>query len=170
MARLITLAGLPGVGKSSIASNLARRAGAILLRIDSMDQAIWASGTAPNDLLDWTYRAAQAVAVDNLILGLDVIADCVNDREEAREGWETAARTANAEVVWLEIVCSDTVEHQRRIETRSTDITGLSLPNWNAVTSRVYASWNRDHFTVDTARRSIEECVEDAINLLFRKL
>jgi predicted kinase len=121
-----------------------------------MDQAIWASGTAPNDLLDWTYRAAQAVAADNPTLGLDVIADCANDREDAREDWGTAARTANAEVVWLETVCSDTVEHQRRIENRSTDIAGLSQPNWNAVAGRSYASWKRDHFTVDTARRSLE--------------
>ena len=106
MARLVALAGLPGVGKSSIGHHLARRTGAIWLRIDSMDQAIWASGTAPSDLLDWTYRAAQAIAADNMALGLDVIADCVNDCEEAREGWETAARKADAEVVWLEVVCS----------------------------------------------------------------
>jgi len=169
MARLITLAGLPGVGKSSIARDLARRTGAMWLRIDSMDQAIWASGTAPNDLLDWTYRAAQAVAADNLVLGLDVIADCVNDCEDAREGWETAARKANAKLVWLEVVCSDIEEHRRRIETRSTDIAGLSLPNWNAVAGRAYASWKRDHLTVDTAGRGLEECVEEAINLL-RKL
>lgn len=166
MARLITLAGLPGVGKSSIARILARRTGAIWLRIDSMDQAIWASGTAPVDLLDWTYRAAQAVATDNLVLGLDVIADCVNDCEEAREGWETAARKAGAEVVWIEVVCGDADEHRRRIETRSTDIAGQSLPSWNAVTGRAYAPWERDHFTVDTARRSLEACVEEAMRLL----
>ena len=170
MARLIALAGLPGVGKSSIARNLARRTGAMWLRVDSMDQAIWASGTAPKDLRDWTYRAAQAVAADNLILGLNVIADCVNDCEEAREGWETAARTANAEMVWLEIVCGDTEEHRRRIETRSSDIAGLSLPDWNAVAGRAYAPLNREHFTVDTARRSLEECVEQAISVVLRKL
>jgi predicted kinase len=168
MARLITLAGLPGVGESSIARGLVRRTGAMWLRIDSMDQAIWASGTAPNDLLDWTYRAAQAVATDNLVLGLDVIADCVNDCEEAREGWETAARKASAEVVWIEVVCSDAEEHRRRIDTRSIDIAGLSLPSWNAVAGRAYAPWERDHLTVDTARRSLEECIEEAINLLRR--
>ena len=168
MARLITLAGLPGVGKSSIARILARRTGAIWLRIDSMDQAIWASGTAPVDLLDWTYRAAQAVATDNLVLGLDVIADCVNDCEEAREGWETAARKSDTEVIWLEVVCSDVGEHRRRIETRSTDIAGLSLPDWNAVAGRAYASWKRDHLIVDTAGRSLEVCVEEAFNLLCK--
>jgi predicted kinase len=169
VARLVALAGLPGVGKSSIAHHLARRTGAIWLRIDSMDQAIWASGTAPSDLLDWTYRAGQAIAADNMALGLDVIADCVNDCEEAREGWETAARKADAEVVWLEVVCSDADEHRRRIETRSTDIQGLSLPDWISVAGRPYASWKRDHLTVDTAHRSLEVCVEEAFNLL-RKL
>src|ERR1700739_3720630 len=107
MARLVVLAGLPGSGKSSIARELARRIGAIWLRIDSMDQAIWASGTAPSDLRDWTYRAAQAVAADNLSLGRDVVADCVNDWREARLGWAESGRRAGAEVLWLEIVCSD---------------------------------------------------------------
>src|SRR5262249_8145820 len=44
MARLIALAGLPGVGKSSIARHLARRFGAIWLRIDSTSL----NQTAPN--------------------------------------------------------------------------------------------------------------------------
>lgn len=169
MARLITLAGLPGVGKSSIARALARRIGAMWLRIDSMDQAIWASGTAPSDLLDWTYRAAQAVATDNLVLGLDVIADCVNDCEEAREGWEHAARKAGAEIVWIEVICSDAEEHRCRVETRPADIVGLVPPNWAAVAGRSYAPWQRDHVTIDTAHRSREECVEEAVSLV-RKL
>ena len=40
MAKLIVLAGLSGAGTSTIARQLARRLGAIWLRIDSMDQAI----------------------------------------------------------------------------------------------------------------------------------
>lgn len=160
MAKLIALAGLPGVGKSSIARGLARRSGAVWLRIDSMDQAIRASGTAPSDLLDWTYRAAQAIATDNLILGLDVIADCVNDCEEAREGWESAARRSNTEVVWLEVLCNDVEEHRRRIETRSTDVVGLSLPDWNAVAGRTYAPLKRNHLVIDTAYRGLDECLE----------
>ncbi|MGY3605373.1 MULTISPECIES: AAA family ATPase [unclassified Bradyrhizobium] len=166
MARLIALAGLPGVGKSSIAQYLARRCGAIWLRIDSMDQAIWASGTAPSDLFDWSYRAAQAIAADNLALGLDVIADCVNDCQEARDGWETAAQRTGAEVKWLEVVCSDSFEHRRRIETRSSDIVGLALPDWDAVTIRTYDKWNRDRLVIDTAHRNLEVCVEEALELL----
>lgn len=137
------------------------------LRIDSMDQAIWASGTAPKDLLDWTYRAAQAVAADNLALGRDVIADCVNDCQVARDGWQETGRRAGTEVKWLEIMCSDPIEHRRRIETRSPGIVGLMLPDWHAVTERAYDDWRRDRCVIDTAHRSLESCVDEALALLF---
>ncbi len=166
MARLIVLAGLPGSGKSTLAREVARRIGAIWLRIDSMDQAIWASGTAPADLRDWTYRAAQAIAEDNLRLGLDVIGDCVNDWKEVRDRWQDVGLRAGAEVVWLEIVCTDPVEHQRRIETRVSDVPGLILPDWRAVTAREYHPWDRDHLTIDTAQQTISESIEIILTAL----
>jgi predicted kinase len=166
MARLIVLAGLPASGKSSIARGLAARTGAVWLRVDSMDQAIWASGTAPADLRDWTYRAAQALAADNLSLGHDVIADCVNDWQAARDGWQDTAARSGVEVVWLEIVCSDLAEHRRRVETRISDIPGLALPSWDAVRTREYHPWQSKRFSVDTAHKSIAESVTAALACL----
>ena len=163
MGRLIVFAGLPASGKSTIARQVAAHIGAVWLRIDSMDQAIWASGTAPSDLRDWTYRAAQALASDNLALGHDVIADCVNDWQAARDGWEEAANRGGAKVVWLEVVCSDAAEHRRRVETRTGEIPGLVLPNWEAVIAREYHVWDRDHVSIDTAHKSIADCVTAAL-------
>lgn len=166
MARLIVLAGLPASGKSSIARELARRTGAVWLRIDSMDQAIWSSETAPRDLQDWTYRAAQAVAADNLSVGRDVIADCVNDWQVARDGWAQSAARAGAQVLWLEIACSDPAEHRRRVEARTSDIAGLVLPDWDAVAGRDYHPWDREHLTIDTSHKTLEACVEMALAAL----
>jgi hypothetical protein len=39
----------------------------------------------------------------------------------------------------VEVVCSDTREHRRRVETRRTDIPGLKLPAWGDVLVREYA-------------------------------
>ena len=39
-AALIALGGLPGVGKSTLATSLARRIGAVHLRIDTIEQAM----------------------------------------------------------------------------------------------------------------------------------
>lgn len=166
MARLIVMAGRPGVGKSAIARELAARTGAVWLRVDSMDQAIWNSGTAPEDLRDWTYRAGQAVAADNLRLGLDVVADCVNDVGEARAGWAAAGEAAGAEVAFVEVVCGDAAEHRRRVETRGGDVPGLKLPDWAAVEGRGYQDWDRPRIVVDTAGRGVAACVEAVLRAL----
>jgi predicted kinase len=160
MALLIALAGLPGAGKSAVAQELALRSGAIWLRADSIEQAIRDSGVVPGDLRDAGYRAAHAVAADNLRLGRDVVADCVNDWKIARDGWEAVGLRAGVEVVWVEIVCTDQVEHRRRVEARASDVPGLELPDWQAVISRDYHDWDRDRLVVDTAGRSIGESVE----------
>jgi predicted kinase len=168
MPRLILFSGLPAVGKSTIAREAARRTGALWLRIDAMDQAIWASGTAPLDLRDWTYRAAQAVAEDNLRLGRDVIGDCVNDWKAARDGWQAAGGRASATVVWFEIVCTDAAEHRRRVETRVGDVAGLVLPDWTAVTARDYHAWDRPRVIIDTAGRDVGACVADVLATLAK--
>jgi predicted kinase len=77
MATLIAFSGLSASGKSSIARALAQRTGAVWLRIDSIEQAIRASDMVPGSLDDAGYRAAYAVAEDNLRLGHDVIGDSV---------------------------------------------------------------------------------------------
>ncbi|HEY2709413.1 MAG TPA: AAA family ATPase [Caulobacteraceae bacterium] len=163
MARLIVLAGLPGCGKSTLARELARRTGATWLRIDSIEVAIKASGVVPGDLKDAGYRAAHAVAEDNLLLGRDIVADCVNDWQVARDGWQETGGRAGTEVIWIEIVCSDPAEHRHRLETRVVNLPDLDLPDWTAVTGREYHAWDRDHLTIDTSGRTPEACVDEMI-------
>src|SRR5579872_7432462 len=77
---LIVFAGLPGTGKSTIAQQLAERLDAVYVRIDSIEQAIRASGVLPDgaDIGPAGYMAAYRLAADNLRLGRAVIADSVN--------------------------------------------------------------------------------------------
>ncbi len=170
MALLIAFAGLPGSGKSTIARELALRTGAVWLRADSIEQAIKESGAVPGDMRDAGYRAAQAVAADNLRLGRDVVADCVNDWKIARDGWQAVGLRAGVTVMWVEIVCSDPVEHRRRIESRTVDVAGLDLPDWQAVVDRDYHDWDRERLTVDTAGRDVDELLEPILAALRRLL
>jgi predicted kinase len=163
MARLIAFAGLPGVGKSTVAREVARRTGAVWLRVDSIEQAIRDSGVVPGELNDAGYRAAQAAAEDNLRLGRDVVADCVNDWTTAREGWQRAGERAGADVVWVEVICSDPVEHRRRVETRVVNVPGLTPPDWAAVVAREYHPWDRPRIVVDTSGRNEQAAVEAAL-------
>ncbi|HZZ87852.1 MAG TPA: AAA family ATPase [Caulobacteraceae bacterium] len=160
MGLLIAFAGLPGAGKSAIAQELALRTGAFWLRLDSIEQAIADAGVVPGDMLDAGYRAAQAVAIDNLRLGRDVVADCVNDWKIARDGWQAAALRAGVPILWVEVVCSDADEHRRRVETRAVNVPGLKPPAWAVVVGREYHDWDRDRLVVDTAGASLEQSVE----------
>ena len=158
-ALLIVFAGLPGAGKSTLARALALELGAVWLRIDSIEQAIHQSGVLAGSVEDAGYRAAYAVAEDNLRLGRTVIGDCVNDWMLSRNAWRDAGLRAGADVMEIEVLCSDVAEHRRRIEARSMMGVGFGLPSWNAVAGRDYQPWDRDPTRIDTAERSVVECI-----------
>jgi predicted kinase len=157
---LIIFGGLPGVGKTAVAVELARLIGAVHLRIDSIEQAIRASGIGNQSLDDTGYRVAYAVAEDNLRIGRTVIADSVNPLRVTREAWAAVADHAGVRAVEIEVTCSDADEHRRRVEMRSSDIPGFELPTWEEVVGREYEAWDGEHFAIDTAARTVEESVD----------
>jgi len=157
---LIVLGGLPGVGKTTLARELARQLGAVHVRIDSIEQVIRESGVNSTSLDDVGYRIGYAIAADNLRIGRTVIADCVNPLPITRDAWIAIAQQARVGAVEIEIICSDSAEHRRRVETRTSDIPGLRLPTWEEVTTRDYAAWDRERVVLDTADGSVEHTVE----------
>ena len=74
MPTLIIFVGLPGTGKTAIAREFARELGAVYLRIDSIEQAIRASGILDKPLDDGGYRVAHVLAEENLRIGRTVAA------------------------------------------------------------------------------------------------
>jgi len=141
--------------------------GAVWLRIDSIEQAIRESALAPGSVDDAGYRAAYAVAEDNLRLGRDVVGDSVNGWMLTRNAWRDVGLRAGAQVVEIEILCTDRDEHRRRVESRTSETPGLALPDWQAVIGRDYHAWDRDRVTVDTAGRSIADCVKLVLAAIY---
>jgi predicted kinase len=119
-----------------------------------------ASGVVDGDLKDAGYRAAYAVAEDNLRLGRTVIGDSVNPWMLTRNAWRDTGLRAGVRVVEIETICSNAQEHRRRIETRANDVPGLALPTWQDVVDQDYHAWDREHLTIDTAGRNVGACVE----------
>jgi predicted kinase len=153
---LVVLSGLPGVGKTTIARELASAIAAVHVRIDSIEQALRNAG--------WTiegegYAVANAVAEDNLRLGRSVVADCVNPWPLTRNAWQAVADRIGVRAFNVEVVCSDIDEHRRRVESRVPDIAGHTLPTWSEVVERDYCSWDGERLVIDTARLDVRESV-----------
>lgn len=165
-AALVILGGLPGVGKSSLARELADQIGAVHLRIDTIEQALRDSGVVLGPIDGAGYRIAYALAADNLRIGHTVIADSVNPISLTRAAWRAVAAAVPATAFEIEIVCSDADEHRLRVETRTADIPGLILPTWEEVRSREYHPWDRADLVVDTSAQNIEVSVSNIRKLL----
>ncbi|WP_339451844.1 AAA family ATPase [Pseudomonas sp. JAI120] len=156
---LIVFSGLPGTGKTTIARELARQTGAVYLRIDVIEQAIRDAGVLTGDVGASGYGVANALALSNLQLGHRVVADCVNPVQESRAAWTAMAAKAEVALINIQVVCTDSQEHQRRVESRTGDIPGLTPPTWQSVSAHEYERWDPPVLTLDTASVTATEAV-----------
>lgn len=158
---LVVVGGLPATGKTTVARAVARGLRAAYLRIDTIETAITRSEGRFADRNGWEmppgYVTGYDLVADQLGLGLDVVAESVNPWSETRNAWRDAGLRAGGQVVEVEVVCSDVVEHRRRAEEREVDIADLTKPGWAQICAREYHPWDREHIVVDTAVLAPEE-------------
>ena len=157
---IVVVGGLPATGKSTVATALARRTSTAYLRVDRIEQAIVAWSELTHPVGPVGYAIAHALAREQLELGLDVIVECVNPTALTRDGWVGTAEAADAELVEVEVICSDADEHRRRAEVRSSDVDGLVKPTWTAILEREYEPWHRRPLIVDSATTSPDNAAQ----------
>ncbi|NYF15658.1 putative kinase/biotin operon repressor [Microbacterium sp. AK009] len=151
---LVVISGLPGVGKSAVADEVARMLGAVHLSIDSVEEALLACGLQPG----WTtgvaaYEAVRAAAEQNLRLGRTVIVDAVNDSEPARDTWRRASAATGTPLRFFVLDLADTAEHRRRIEGRARGLAHVGEPSWSDIRSRseAFEPWQGPHERIDAS-------------------
>nr|WP_086937648.1 AAA family ATPase [Thaumasiovibrio occultus] len=156
MTTLYIFSGLPASGKSSLAKRLARHTGAMYVRIDTVEQGL-------RDLCQFPvegegYRLSYRIIKDNLVLGINAIADSCNPITLTRNEWQEVALSVGASFVNIEVVCSDSAEHRRRAETRPCEVANLTLPTWQQIENRHYDTWNDDsRIIIDTAGQTLDQ-------------
>ena len=156
---LFILSGLPASGKSTLSKFIAKKYNAIYLRIDTIEQGL-------RDLCNLNvegegYVLSYKIAIDNLKLGLNVVADSCNPISLTRKEWEGVAKLIDCSFINIEVICSNKYEHKKRVETRKSEIENLKLPNWSDIENREYHNWESERIIIDTASKTIDESINE---------
>ncbi|WP_454780372.1 AAA family ATPase [Legionella sp. WA2022007384] len=169
--KLIVFGGLPGTGKTTISKIIAKRLKAVYLRVDTIEQALINIDGYPEELIVGSegYLISYAVARENLDLGLNVVADSVNPIAITRQQWQQVAKQTEADIIEIELMCSDEQIHQSRVEGRVADIDGHELPTWQAVLDRNYEPWESKQIMIDTSKYLIDESIAIIMNFITSK-
>ena len=133
---LAVFAGLPGVGKSTLAARVATELPACVLAVDTVDftlQRYEVSEPRPGYA---AYGVVAALAEVQLGNGQHVIIDAVNPVKAARQLWIELAERAGVPLRVVEVVCGDDAEHRRRVEKRYAARDHDGIPDWVRVLER----------------------------------
>jgi len=161
MGSVIAFTGLPGTGKSTLAEALAIETGVPAFAGDWLLGALRPHGVLTglsrptflamyNDLLETLIKRQLMLRQSAIVDGLvdDVVA----------ERWQKTAAEYDARLDVIECVCTDEVEHRRRLEGRTRGIPGWHEVGWDHV-ERMRAEFppvTQEHLTVD-AMDPVEE-------------
>ncbi|WP_328344233.1 AAA family ATPase [Micromonospora sp. NBC_00421] len=131
---LVVFAGLPGVGKSTLAGQVGVALGAPVLPVDPIERALARHGLTGHGSGLVGYDALAGLAEVQLGLGTSVVVDAVNPVAGARGLWLDLAARAGVPLRLIEVYCGDEAQLRRRVEARH----GADplAPTWEQVRQR----------------------------------
>ena len=115
---LAVFAGLPGVGKSTLAARVAAVMPAAVLAVDTVDFTLRRYDVSEPRPGYTPYGVVAALAEVQLRIGHHVIIDAVNPVRSARQLWVDLSERLDVPLRVVEVVCGDDTEHRRRVEAR----------------------------------------------------
>ena len=115
MAVLAVFAGLPGVGKSTLAGRVAAVLPATVLAVDTVDAALRRYDVSEPRPGYAAYGAVLGLAETQLRTGGSVLIDAVNPVRATRQLWTDLAMRLDVPLRVVEVICADETEHRRRV-------------------------------------------------------
>jgi predicted kinase len=152
---LVTMSGLPGVGKSVLAQRIARELELSLFEIDRIEAPLLRRGIS-GDAIGWAgYEILTSLAEDNLALGRGGLLDSVCWTRHIRQQWAELAAKYHAAYRPIEVICTDAALHRRRVESRDRSEQGLPSVTWSRVEEArlLYEPWDSPRLLLDSVER-----------------
>ena len=149
---LAVFAGLPGVGKSTLAARVATALPGCVLAVDVVDCTLRRYDVREPRPGHAAYGVVSALAETQLANGQHVIIDAVSPVKAARQLWIDLADRTGVPLRVVEVVCGDDAEHRRRVEKRYAARDHDGVPDWVRVLERraEYEPYLGPRLVVDT--------------------
>ncbi|WP_415378701.1 AAA family ATPase [Halosimplex sp. TS25] len=161
--RLVVQCGLPGVGKSTVAAEIADRLGVERVRSDAVRAELFDDPTYSRAEKDRVYATMLERARASLAEGRAAVLDATYERKVDRDDAAALADEVGAELFLVRVFCEESVARER-IRQRTDDPSEADVEVYENARER-FEPLERDHVTIDNSgdlaetRRQLDEHV-----------
>ncbi len=150
MAKVILVCGVPGVGKSTLAEEIAKSLGLPLFSKDKLEASLVENGLVRTEQLNGVgYTLLKNLVNEHLSRQQPIIIDFIADKNRVLDLWP---ELLTKDLVAIECICTDKVVHKSRIESRQRNIPGWYELNWAEIEdiTAKYSPLVSDRLILDT--------------------
>ena len=159
--------GLPGVGKTTIAKDLAPLINAVVLSTDKIRKEL-----IPNP----TYKKQEKKLIYNVLLivakylhqaGINCILDATFNTENSRKELRKKLGLSQEQISIVECICPDDIVISR-LKDRKNDYSDADISIYKKM-KRIYQPIKEEHIILDTNQQSTKTNVKEIVNQLLKK-
>ena len=163
---IVLICGLPGVGKTTIAKNLAPLIDAVILSSDKIRKELIPNPTYTKEERKLIYDVMVLIAVYLQNSGTNIILDATFNKEDSRNKVKQRIRVPRDEFFIIECVCPENIIFSR-IKNRKEDYSDADISVYKKM-KKIYEPVKVDHITVDTSLNTADN-VKNIATLLRSK-
>ena len=146
---IFLICGLPGVGKTTIAKNLAPLIDAVILSTDKIRKELIPNPTYTKEERKLIYDVMVLIAAHLQNSGINIILDATVNKEYFRNKVKQRIRVPRDEFFIIECVCPEDIIFSR-IKNRKEDYSDADISVYKKM-KKIYEPVKADHITVDTS-------------------
>ncbi len=146
---IVLICGLPGVGKTTIAKNLAPLIDAVILSSDKIRKELIPNPTYTKEERKLIYDVMVLIAAYLQNSGTNIILDATFNKEDSRNKVKQRIRVPRDEFFIIECVCPENIIFSR-IKNRKEDYSDADISVYQKM-KKIYEPVKVDHITVDTS-------------------
>ena len=159
--------GLPGVGKTTIAKDLAPLINAVVVSTDKIRKEL-----IPNP----TYKKQEKKLIYNVLLivakylhqaGINCILDATFNTENSRKELRKKLGLSQEQICIVECICPDGIVISR-LKDRKNDYSDADISIYKKM-KRIYQPIKEEHIILDTNQQSTKTNVKEIVNQLLKK-